>query len=134
EALLERLAGLDEAGERAVHAGRKVRAAPKEHLAALAHQRHDRRGDARIYGELALGTDAGALLALCHGAGAAAAAELVRPVPVDELQRSPGDGELGVVEHREQGAQTGPAGRVRRRCVLRRLGGPAMGAVQAPYI
>src|SRR4029078_8103725 len=100
EALLERLAGLDEAGERAVHAGRKVRAAPKEHLADLAHQGHYSQGDARIYGELALGTDAGALLALCHGAGAAAAAELVRPGAVDEVQRSPGGRELGVGEHR----------------------------------
>src|SRR3954469_21565058 len=32
EALLERLARLDEAGERAVHAGRKVRAAPEQQL------------------------------------------------------------------------------------------------------
>ena len=32
EALLERLAGLDEAGERAVHAGRKVRAARQQNL------------------------------------------------------------------------------------------------------
>src|SRR5678809_580661 len=84
EALLERLAGLDKAGERAVHAGGKVRAASEEQLVSPLispmNERHHGGREPRVGGELALGADAGALLALRLGRRAAAAAKLVRAV------------------------------------------------------
>src|SRR5207248_5823593 len=58
EALLERLTRLDEAGERAVHAGRKVRAAPEKELPFSRvfpmNERHHGGRKAWIRGELAL--------------------------------------------------------------------------------
>src|SRR5215213_5858680 len=82
EALLERLAGLDEAGERAVHAGRKVRTAREQQLVfsliSPMNERHHGRREARVRGELAGRTNARALLRFRHGLRAAAAAKLVR--------------------------------------------------------
>src|SRR4029079_1939612 len=66
EALLERLAGLDETGERAVHAARKVRAAPEEELVlpliSPMNERHDGRREARVRRELACRANAGTLV------------------------------------------------------------------------
>src|SRR5205809_374160 len=93
EALLERLAGLDEAGERAVHAGREVRAAREEQLVSALispmDKRHDRRRHPRIGRKLAGRADAYSLVRLRLRRRAAAAAILVRAVPGDELQRAP---------------------------------------------
>src|SRR5688572_19018285 len=108
QALLERLAGLDEAGERAEHPGREMRAARQEDLFFLPYERHHCRRQAGIGGELARRADAHALLALCLRRRAAAPAELVAAVPVDELQRAAGEREMGVLQHREQGAQPLP--------------------------
>src|SRR5688572_33038579 len=80
-ALLERLAGLDEAGERAEHAGRKVRAARQQQLISPMNERHDRRCHARVGRQLASWADARALVAFRLGGRAAAAAELVVAVP-----------------------------------------------------
>ena len=80
-ALLERLAGLDEAGERAVHARRKVRAARQEKLFSPMNERHHGGRHARVGGELAGRADAHALVALRRGGRAAAAAKLVVAVP-----------------------------------------------------
>src|SRR5437867_10841015 len=73
QALLEGLAGLDEAGQRAIHAGREMRAAREEQLAAAVHQRHHRRRHSRIRSQLAGGADAYAPVALGLGRRAAAA-------------------------------------------------------------
>src|SRR5262245_12834516 len=126
EALLERLARLDEAGERAVHAGREVRAARKQDLAAAANERHDRRGHPGIGRKLADRTDAHALLAVRLGATAAAAAELVVAVPVDELKRPAGEGEVRVVEYGEERAQPFEGHPLRRRGVLGDLRRPTL--------
>src|SRR3954468_21420822 len=85
DTLLERLAGLDEAGERAVHARGKVRAAPEEKLILPAHEHHHRRRHSRVRRELARRTAAYPLLSLCHRRRAAAPAELVRAIPIDKL-------------------------------------------------
>src|SRR5438874_7643969 len=94
EALLERLARLDEAGERAVHAGRKVRAARQQQLVLALispmNERHHGGREARIGGELARRADARPLLLFRLRARAAAAAKLVRAVPGDQLQRAAG--------------------------------------------
>ena len=59
--------------------------------------------------------------------------ELVRAVPVDELQRPAGEGEMGVVEDREERAQALPGKpRRRRRRVLGKLGGPAVDSAETP--
>src|SRR5690606_867744 len=133
QALLERLAGLDEAGERAVHPGREVRAAREEELALPLDERHDGGRHSRIGGEPACRADAAALLPPRLGAGAAAAAELVRAVPVDELQGAPGEREVRVLEHREERAQPLPAQVLgRRRRPFRELGGPAVDVIETP--
>src|SRR5687767_12064660 len=75
EALLERLAGLDEAGERAVHPGGEVRTTRQEYLVLFANQSHDSGRDPRIGREFAGGAHAHALVALGLGRRAAAAAE-----------------------------------------------------------
>src|SRR6185503_1940120 len=68
QALLERLARFDEAGERAVHAGGEMGAASEEHLRSPAHERHDGRRHSRVGRQLAARADARALLAfrLCR--------------------------------------------------------------------
>src|SRR3954467_12870683 len=91
EALLERLAGLDEARQRAVHAGRKVRAARQQQLVFPADEGHDGGRYPWIGGHLASRAHADPLLALCLCRRATAAAELVAAVPVDELQRPAGE-------------------------------------------
>src|SRR3954463_12096690 len=108
EALFERLARPDEARESAVHPGREVRAAGEQNLTASPDERHDRRRHSRIRGELARWAYAHALLAVRLGARATAAAELVRAVPVEELQRPAGESEVSVVEHAEERPQALP--------------------------
>src|SRR3954464_11957238 len=64
DTLLERLPGLDEAGERAVHARREVRPSPEEKLVGAAHQHHDGGRHSRVRRELACWTAAHSLVAL----------------------------------------------------------------------
>ena len=102
-------------------------------LPSAAHQHHGGGRHARIGGELAGGAHPRALVPFCLCRRAAAAAELVRPIPVDELQRAAGEGEMGVVEDREERAQPFPGeSGPRRRGVFRQLGGPAVDASQTP--
>src|SRR5258708_4716710 len=58
QALLERLARLGKTGQRAEHAGRKVRAAGEDKHPPATHEQHHRRRHARIGRELAGGADA----------------------------------------------------------------------------
>src|SRR5437870_7275565 len=132
EALLERLAGLDEPGERAVHAGRKVRASGQQKLFFPMNERHDRRRHSGIGRELAGRADAHPLVGFRLRRRAAAPAELVRAVPGDELQRPAGERELRVVQHAEECPQSGPGHSGWRLGLLRQLGGPALLASQPP--
>src|SRR5882672_2001034 len=132
EALLERLARLDEAGERAVHPGWKVRAPRQEELFLPLDQGHDRRRHPWVGRELAGRADPHTLVASGYGRRAATPAELVRAVPGDELQRPARQRELRVVEHREEGPQPGPRHAGRRLCRRRQLGGPALHAAEPP--
>src|SRR5688500_15476637 len=102
EALLERLAGLDEAGERAEHARRKVRAARQQKLFSPMNERHHGGRHARVGRKLAGGADAHALLAFGERRRAAAAAKLVVAVPLQELQRPSGEREMVVADDPER--------------------------------
>jgi hypothetical protein len=109
-----------------------VRAAGEQELLFPLDEGHHRRRDARIRRQLARRALAHALLALGHGRRAAAPAELVRAVPVDELHRAAGERELRVVEHREQGAQALPRHSGGRRGAGVDFRGPAVDAGETP--
>ena len=103
--LLDRLAGLDEARQHAVHAAREALPVGEQDLVAARHA-HDRgRRDARegeqVAGRAALRALAGRAL----GGSPAATAEPVRPVPFDDLKRAAGEGEELLVETCPQRAQ-----------------------------
>src|SRR3954469_7801818 len=134
EALLERLARLDEAGERAVHARRKVRAAAEQELVlspiSPMNKRHHRRSESRIGGQLALRAHPGALFSLELGLRTAAAAKLVRAIPGDELQCAASEREMGVVEHGIERTQSRPGETGRRWAALGQLVRPALHTAQ----
>ena len=134
DALFERLARFDEAGKRAVHAGGKVRAASEQQLTPALHHRHDCRGDARIHRELACRAHPYPLVGLGRRPSAAAAAELVRAVPVEQLDGAAGQRQVRIVEHREQSSQPLPAHAGRCIGFTRQLAGPAIDPRQAAQI
>src|SRR5581483_1650753 len=87
--LLERLARLHEAGEDAVERTREARATREQHV-AVSLDEHDHRGrDARIEMRAALRTDARELRRVLLRARAAAAAEHVAELPLDDLRGAP---------------------------------------------
>jgi branched-chain amino acid aminotransferase len=103
--LLERLARLDEAGERAEEPRRQVVAAPEEHPVAPPHEDDHRRRDAREAGEA---TPRAAPCELARGllaGGAAAAAETVGAAPFEDVEGAHGEPRLGGGEGAEQRPQ-----------------------------
>ena len=58
----------------------------------------------------------------------------MRSVPVDDLQRPTGQGELRVIQGAEQCSQALPHPSLRRRYVCRKLGGEAMLPAENPKI
>ena len=152
QALLQRLAGLDEAGQRAVDARHVVRRAREQHFISVGphahcvrcpprglgrlgaarrrpapHQRHDRRAQARVGGVAAGGALAGTLVALQLGGRAAGAAEAVGAVPLQHLRGAAGHTHQRLAEGHHRGAQR-HALEARRRLVQRE--GPAIDAIE----
>src|SRR5262249_13625483 len=103
--LLQRLARFDEAGERGVHAGGETPAAGEEHLFFPLHEDDDRPREAGEAEETAGGAAFRPLAARVFGRRAAATAELVAAVPLDDLGGPSGEGEQVVGDPTVERAQ-----------------------------
>ena len=110
DAVLQRFAGLDEAGEGAEHAGHEMRRASQQQLGlppvAPPHQRHHGRAQARIGAVPAGRAAACALARLQLGGRAAHAAMAVGAVPLQHLR--------GAARHARQGRRHLHHGRAQR--------------------
>src|SRR5258708_39215068 len=134
QTLFQGLAGFDESGERTVHPRREPRRAREEQLPFAPHQPHHRRREPWIGHPPATRALSGALARARLGRLAARPAVLMRAVPVDDLQRPPGQGELRVIERSEQRPQALPSPPWWCRGFRRRLGGEALLPAEHPKI
>src|SRR6266496_2817137 len=134
QTLFQGLAGFDESGECAVHPLREPGRAREEQLPFAPHPPHHRRREPWIGPPPATRPSSGALARARLGRLAARPAVLVRAVPVDDLQRPPGQSELRVAERSEQRPQALPSPSLRCRGFRRRLGGEAVPPTEYPKI
>ena len=108
DAVLDRLARLDKAGQRAVHRLREALGACEQQLLPARDQHHHGRRHARIDDVPARRALLCALATLVACRRSAAAAELMATVPFDDLEGTAGEGEPIVRELQEQRAQPAP--------------------------
>src|SRR5207245_8144801 len=87
-AILDRLAGLDESRERAEHGGRKAVRAREQDFGSARHENHHRGRHTRIGDKPAGRAFLRALARLVARRGAAASTETMGSVPVDDLERA----------------------------------------------
>ncbi len=128
--LLGRFAGVHEARQRAVEAGREVVGTAEQDLVAALHRDDHHRRHARIVLAAAGGIGAAPHLGVArlHRRRTAGAAELVRAVPFEQFQRARGEAAEVVGQDVVEALQVGEAGARRRFGVgrqFRRLAGQA---------
>src|SRR6267378_3067498 len=100
--------------------------ARQQELTSPSDQRHDCRRDARVMRLAAIRADARPLVYFRLGRRAAVAAELVGPVPVDDLECAPRQREQRIVERTEKRTQSRQLHARRQRGVLLQFAGEAM--------
>ena len=129
-ALLERLAGLDEAREHAVEAAREALCARQQDLVASRDAHDDGRRQARERGVAADRAAARALARRVLGRRAAAPAVEVRAIPLDELRGAAGQRPEVLVDAAVEVAQRAERHAGRRLVVVRQLGRTTGDAVE----
>ena len=130
DALLERLAGLDEARQHAVHPAGKALRARQQDLVAAGHAHDHRRREARERSVPADGAASRALAGRVLGGRAAAAAVDVRAIPLDELRGAARQRPEMLVDAAVEVAQRAERHARRRLVILGQLGGAAGDAVE----
>ena len=133
-AVLDRLARLDESGQRAVHRPGEAIGPRQQQVEAARDQNHHRRRNARIGDVAASRTLLRALTGLVAHRRAAAAAEAVAAVPLGDLERPARQRELRLRQLQEQRAQSAPLPAVDVRRVAGDMEGDAIGAAVAAQI